>query len=232
VILIFMGSFARCVPKRIFLLVLKIMARPTGAGASKRGFSLAEPAWLAVLHALCAVAEGANVSEPAPDARCVAAVLGDPSRRLATMGGRDGMPRSLGSVLGSLVTRFVGGLRGLESRTIPTPGVCAQSCGMAVSRDGAALLVCDTNGGSKCIYTFRVDTCARLPIIGSGSRGAGPLQFAYPGQVWTASDGFVFVADHSNHRIQVLTPAFGFYGFVGAGQLCGPLGVCGDSRSP
>jgi DNA-binding beta-propeller fold protein YncE len=58
--------------------------------------------------------------------------------------------------------------------------------------------------------------------------GDGPLQLRYPGQVWVASDGFVFVADDGNDRVHVLTPRLDFDGFVGVGQLSGPCGVCSD----
>ena len=84
------------------------------------------PAWplcsstarLLFLKAVCAVAEGADVplSHAVPDASsrcppdvCVAAVLGDALRRVAVLGGREGMSRSLGSVYSGAVTRFLGG---------------------------------------------------------------------------------------------------------------------------
>jgi hypothetical protein len=52
-----------------------------------------------------------------PAVVCVSAVLGDALARVAVLGGRDGMPRSLGSVYGGSVTRFLGsGLRGVVSR--------------------------------------------------------------------------------------------------------------------
>jgi hypothetical protein len=70
------------------------------------------------LRSCCAVAEGAAVpplSYTLPDASsrcppgvCVAAVLGDALRRVAVLGGREGAPRSLGSVYGGSVPRFLG----------------------------------------------------------------------------------------------------------------------------
>jgi DNA-binding beta-propeller fold protein YncE len=39
----------------------------------------------------------------------------------------------------------------------------------------------------------------------------------------------VFVADSMNDRIQVLTPRFDFFAFVGVDQLKGPTGVCADN---
>ncbi len=94
---------------------------------------------------------------------------------------------------------------------------------MAVSRDGATLLVSDS--GSHTIHEFRVVDGSRLRVVGSGS---GPLKFKSPCQVWVASDDHVFVVEYGNNRVQVLTPRLDFHGFVGVGQLSGPGGVCAD----
>jgi DNA-binding beta-propeller fold protein YncE len=209
------------------------------ADAPTRGFPLAEPAWFAVLRALCAVGEGADVIIPvfsippavrtsaAAAAACVAAVLGDPLRRLSIVGGRDGMPRSLASVYGGSVTRFLGGFRGKVSCIIPTPDVWSIDNGVAVSRDGSTLLVSDCWGGSPGVHTFCVHTGVHVRTIGSW--GDGLLQFRKPAQIWVASDDHVFVAEWGNNRIQILTPrAFDFHGFVGVGKLGGPAGVCAD----
>ncbi len=159
---------------------------------------------------------------------CVAAVLGDAERRVAVLGGREGMPRSLGSVSGGSVTRFLGGsLRGVVSRVINTPGVEPYCNGVAVSLDGSTLLVADSGAcGSHTIHAFRVADGSRLRVI--GGEGDGPLQFSHPYQVWIAPDGHVFVADSMNHRVQVLTPSLDFHCFVGVGHLVGPSGVCAD----
>jgi DNA-binding beta-propeller fold protein YncE len=143
------------------------------------------------------------------------------------LGGREGMPRSLGSVYGGSVTRFLGGgCRGVASRVIVTPGLKSWSNGVAVSRDGSTLLVSDYSGGSSAIHAFRISDGSRLRVI--GTRGDGPLQFKGPRQVWVASDDFVFVAEYGNERVQVLTPRLDFHGFMGVGQLSGPVGVCAD----
>jgi DNA-binding beta-propeller fold protein YncE len=158
---------------------------------------------------------------------CVGAVLGDALRRVAVLGGREGMPRSLASVYGGSVTRFLGGgCRGVASRVIATAGVRSSSNGVAVSRDGCTLLVSDYDGGSHAIHVFRVVDGSRLRVI--GSRGDGPLQFKKPRQVWVASDDFVFVAEYGNGRVQVLTPTLDFHGFVGVGLLSSPVGVCAN----
>ncbi len=195
-----------------------------------------EAARLLWLRSCCAVAEGADVlqSRMLPRASsycspgvCVAAVLGDAEHRVAVLGGREGMPRSLGSVYGGSVTRFLGGgCRGVVSRVIATPHMMSWSNGVAVSRDGSTLLVSDLSGGSHAIHGFRVGDGSRLRVI--GSCGTGPLRFKYPYQVWVASDDFVFVADDGNNRVQVLTPRFDFHGFVGVGDISGAAGVCAD----
>jgi hypothetical protein len=172
---------------------------------SKRGFPLAEPAWLAVMRGFCAVAEGACVlvaAQTDAHAATVATVLGDAQRRLCIFGGREGMPRSLGSVFGSWVVRFVGG--GLRSRrTIPTLGLPPSSGhGVAVSRDGTTLLVSDAfgaDGFTAGIHLFSFADGVYVRTVGTA--GDGPLQFRYPQQVWVACDDFVFVADFGNNRI-------------------------------
>ena len=187
------------------------------------------PAWFAVLRALCAVGEGAGVYSAGAStaAQCVAAVLGDALRRLTTLGGCKGMPRSLNSIFASRVVRFVGGLR-CTARRIPTPGLCSLDNGLAVTRDGSTLMVSDTNGASQALHTFCVKTGAHLRTI--GGVGDGPLQFRRPGQLWIAPDDFVFVADFGNDRLQILTPrGFDFHGFFGVEQLYRPLGVSGDN---
>jgi DNA-binding beta-propeller fold protein YncE len=189
------------------------------------------------LRSCCAVAEGADVplSHTLPDASsrctpdvCVAAVLRDPLRRVAVLGGRDGMSRSLGSVYGGAVTRFLGGrLRGVESRAIDTPTLQVHSNGIAVSRDGTALLVADERGGSHAIHVFNVLDGARCCVV--GAMGRRPLQFYFPNQVYIAPDGFVFVADCCNDRVQVLTPALALWFLIGEGALSGPCGVCANA---
>ncbi len=161
---------------------------------------------------------------------CVSVVLGDALQRVSVLGGREGMPRSLGSVFGGSVTRFLGGgLRGVVSRVIATPGLQPWSGGVAVSRDGSTLLVSDNDGGSDAIHEFSTADGTLLRVVGGS--GDGPLQFDGPCQVWIAPDDFVpvFVVDHRNARVQVLTPELDFHGFVGAGQLEYPCGVCANA---
>jgi DNA-binding beta-propeller fold protein YncE len=104
------------------------------------------------------------------------------------------------------------------------PRVKSESNGVAVSRDGSTLLVSDNCGGSDAIHEFSVADGSRLRVIGGA--GDGPLQFRSPHQVWVASDGFVFVADRGNSRVQVLTPSLDFHGYIAVQR--GPSGVCAN----
>jgi hypothetical protein len=197
---------------------------------------LSETARLLWLRAVCAAAEGADTplshtvpvvsSSRCPPDVCVAAVLGDALRRVAVLGGREGIPRSLGSVYAGSVSRFLGGsLRVVESRVIDTLGVRSEVNGIAVSVDGCSLLV--TSTGSHAIHVHHLaDGCRRRVV---GGRGGGALRFLRPHQVCVAPDGFVFVAEAGNDRVQVLTPTLGFHAFIGAGQLARPVGVCANA---
>jgi DNA-binding beta-propeller fold protein YncE len=155
-------------------------------------------------------------------------VLGDALRRVSVLGGREGMPRSLGSVYGGSVTRFLGGsLRGVVSRVIDTPWVKSGYNGIAVSRDGCTLLVSDYGVSSHTIHEFDIADGSRRRVV--GSKGQRPLQFSNPYQVCIAPDDFVFVADYNNDRVQVLTPTLDFHSFVGVGRLSYPVGVCANA---
>jgi hypothetical protein len=193
----------------------------------------------------CAVTEGADVhasnicdtsASSTPD-MCVAAVLGDALHRVSALRGREGMPRSLGSVYGGSVTRFLGShFRGVVSHVFDTPAVSSWG-GIGVHPCSGTVLLPDTSGGSHAVHEFDADSGSLVRVV--GGRGSTPLRFNCPGQVFVAADGFVFVADRVNNRVQVLTPSLDFHGFVGAGELQCPVGVCasddvivvGDGRS-
>jgi DNA-binding beta-propeller fold protein YncE len=187
------------------------------------------------LRACVAVEDGADVplshtvsdvSSRCPPDVCVAAVLGDARRRMSVLGGREGMPRSLGSVYAASVTRFLGGgLRGVVSRVFDTPGE-SYGNGIAVTCDGSTLLLSDfleTNS----IYVLSAADGSMCRVI--GRRGTRPLQFTHPHQVCVAPDGFVFVADVDNYRVQVLTPDLTFHGFIGESEDDRPVGVCANA---
>jgi DNA-binding beta-propeller fold protein YncE len=166
---------------------------------------------------------GCFVAQPARGV----AVLGDALHRVSVLGGRDGMPRSLGSAYSGAVALFLGGVQGAVRRIIATPGVKSDFNGVAVSRDGSTLLVSDLSGGSHAIHVFSVADGSLLRVV--GRQGSGPLQFHYPRQVWIASDDFVFVTECHNCRVQVLTPDLDFHGFVGVGKLTNPAGACANA---
>jgi DNA-binding beta-propeller fold protein YncE len=164
----------------------------------------------------------------------VAAVLGDALHRVSLMGGREGVARSLGSVLGASVALFLGGdLRGGLRRHITRCPLSDHTHGEPIfnsvtfSRDGSTLLAPDAFGMTGTVHVFDAHTFERRRVVGHD--GNGPLGFRQPHQLCVADDGFVFVADTHNNRVQVLTPALDFHGFVGAGQLRRPAAVCADN---
>jgi hypothetical protein len=114
------------------------------------------------VKAACAVAEGAAVrtdadasaSASASAFACVSAVLGDAERRVCVLGGREGMPRSIGSVYAGAITLFLGSLLGIVRRTFTTFNLRTVNNGIAVTRDGNILL-------------SGVDACTRPQSSGS-----------------------------------------------------------------
>ncbi len=182
-----------------------------------------------VVDPVASLAESSSaVSSRHPPELSVAVVLGDALRRVSVLGGREGMPRSLGSVYGGAVARFLGGsLRGVISRVIDTPRVWSYSNGVAVSRDGSSLVVSDALGGSHTVHVISVADVGMPRVI--GGRGAGPLQFKEPRQVSVAADGFLFVADCENRRVQVLSPDLTLHRIIGEGVLRAPAGVCASA---
>ena len=154
----------------------------------------------AFLKAACAVAEGADVVDAARFARgtpaaCVATVLNDAECRICALGGREGLPRSLATVHGGAVTRYLGGMRGEVRRRFR---VCEWDVGgMAVARDGTAVLLAVTQKRKAAIYKYRVADGERVQI--AGCYGSGPEQFRDPCQL----------CDHTH-----VHPPLRFLGFV------------------
>jgi hypothetical protein len=177
----------------------------------------------AVLTAIAHVAEGAKVV-PVHAHGAVCAALADPPRRLCTFHGRDGMAHALGSVYACFVTLFLGGcFRGQEQRRIHTG---AFACGgMAVGADGATLYLTDLD--RHVIRSYALADGAPLAVV--GRQGSAPLQFDFPRKICVAPDGFIFVADAGNDRVQELTPCLSFSAFVGVDELRRPWGVCADN---
>ncbi len=190
---------------------------------------------LALLRAFCAVAEGAHVVASGVPvctaAACVTAVLGDAQCRVCVLGGRQNMRRSLGSVLGGCIVRFLGGLCGVVSRVIETHSDNS-AIGVAVTRDGSNLLVLCARPTAwlsrfdYVIHVFRIRDGVLLRSV--AETGAGPLQFQQPCDVCVSADDHVLVTDTGNRRVQILTPALLFLDFLGDGQLIDPFGACGN----
>ncbi len=177
---------------------------------------------MAFLHAAAAVAEGAAVVGTEAQKYCAAAAaLNDPLRRVCVLGGRPNLRRSLGSVYAGSVTRFLGGFRGVASRTVPALEWDAHSSsgGVALTSDGAALLVTATN---------------RIRIFHAGSgRPLREIDLPWSSdmrRVCVAPDGFVFAADHSLARIYVLTPQLDFHGVICKGLLATPMGIAANNN--
>jgi hypothetical protein len=134
------------------------------------------------------------------------------------------MARALGSVYACFVTLFLGGgFRGQEQRRIRTGKFpCG---GMAVSADGATLYLTDLE--SHVIRSYTLADGAPLAVV--GSLGSAPLQFHSPWQICVAPDGFIFVADTDNDRVQELTPSLSFSAVFGVDERTRPWGVCADN---
>ncbi len=155
----------------------------------------------------------------------MSAVLGDPLHRVCAVGGRDGMPRSLGSILGGSVTRFLDGMiRGTVTRTWRTPGVVSWGNGVAVAGDGATLFVADCSGDTHSLRALDATSGAVRAVV--GELGTTPGCFQQPRQVSVGPDGCVYVADTDNGRVQVLGADLRFHASFGDGLLRGPKGVC------
>jgi hypothetical protein len=158
----------------------------------------------------------------------VAVVLGDALRRISVLGGRVGVHRSLGSVLGGSVSRFLRcGIAPRPRRRIACPGVSSNCNGVAVAVDGAVLLVSDSVAGTDSVHMYSVADGAPLGVV--GGRGTGACEFCAPCQITVALDGSVFIADTGNDRVQELAPDLTFRRFIGVGELSTPRGACASA---
>jgi hypothetical protein len=164
-------------------------------------------------------------------------VLGDALRRLSVLGGREGMPRSLGSVLSGFVTLFLGGsLRGVKSRvgTLFKGDYRMNFCGFALSRDGTAMFISafvdhETRGGDWYGDEMPHHVVHKVSAVdGSVLRSR---RWAYSGRLCVACDrdGCVLLVDSEHERVEVLSPALNSRGYVGEGVLRGPEGVCANA---
>ena len=174
-------------------------------------------AWLRVL---CRLAEqGSERCEVHPGrATASAAVTRAAAPTMAVLGGRAGAPRSLGSVLGAAVARFLprGFQCALRAVVAPLDRVCTVQH-LAVSPDGAVLY--------RSLWAHHVVEARRV-TDGELLHEAAHNRVRRPEQLAVARDGNVLVAEFSNDRIQVMTPQLRLVTYLGVGVLHGPAGVC------
>ena len=89
-------------------------------------------------------------------------------------------------------------------------GQFTDPCGVAVTNDGH-ILVTDNHRLQK----LTPEGCCVMSV-GSSERGSGPLQFDNPvGIAIHPTTGQIFVADHGNHRIQVINGDFTYSHSIG-----------------
>jgi DNA-binding beta-propeller fold protein YncE len=97
-----------------------------------------------------------------------------------------------------------------------------------MSPDGRTMLMVALTGFAEyTLYEISLSDPSRRRVV--GAEGSAPLEFFAPQQVWIAPDGFVFVAEINNNRVQVLTPRLDFCCFVGVGELASPSAVCANA---
>jgi hypothetical protein len=170
-----------------------------------------------LLQAVCRCAEGADVVKER--ATALAAALRDRAR-FCVLGGREGLPRSVGSIYVARVALFLG----------PCFDHTPQRLLFNARRydfSGFETVLCFD--GSSRIFTTDNVTSIYVRSAANGALLHTVSCFHDIGQACACADGFVFVADARNNRIVVLTPQLGFHGFVGEHVLDRPIGVCADA---
>jgi hypothetical protein len=186
-------------------------------------------------------------------AACVRAVLHDELQRVTLLHGRDGYPRSIGTVTCGAIALFLDAgkvCRRHFYREMAREDVAKEAMerpfvkfghSVAVRSGGQSLLITsEAEDHTHVILEICMFSGRTLRVIGSSGSGKGPLQFSHPGQIWVCeSDGFVFVADAANYRVQVLTPQLEFSSEIVLHRPdpsrphdleCMPGGVCANSR--
>jgi hypothetical protein len=138
---------------------------------------------------------------------------------VSVLGGRAGVPRSLGSVYAGSVTRFLGpSFRGDVVGVVVTAGSVSSLNGIACCRCGLHVLVGDRSSLARGVTLFGVrDDTSRMLVSG---------RF---GQVFVAADGCIFATDATGHRVVVLCPDGEAHSTTGDSVLCEPVGVVADA---
>jgi hypothetical protein len=158
---------------------------------------------------------------------CIAALLCDI---------RKGAPHSLASVILFLPCasghyEFVGRYRLVHQEYCYVKMLLLQTyCGNVAVTANGELVMTDFAAHDVLVYTQTKLEKLASQVHGRYTNGKSPLQFAGPRQVCVSPDGFVFIAEQLNRRIQILTPAFQFHAFIDACSQAneGPVGVCAD----
>jgi hypothetical protein len=191
---------------------------------------------LAFLRALVAVAEGAvtgavtdaetetetetedDSARTTPAQKTVATLLRDP--RFYVMGGREGMPRSCGSVYAGAATRYLGdGFSGVKRTIHVSRHIC-----FAASRDGKRFYVVErayvTNPCEAQLRVFDVASGAQvLSVYCHTLSHAGLSSKVDITDLATTPDGRVFAVDARNDVLRVLSPTLEFIGELGRGAV-------------
>lgn len=193
-------------------------------------------------EAEAAAADTASSASAASSARsaaalCVATVLND--ARFSLLGGREDRPLSLRSVSAASVVLFLQppSFRGEEARCIPLtcskPVNCCGGRGIAVSRDGAHLIVAYKTklrvfriSDGALVRVFVLSESASYEWMRSRAGAEPPVPTFYDIQhIHVGPDGYVFIASN-DAGVQMLTPKFEYAGTFAAEEVQDALCVC------
>jgi DNA-binding beta-propeller fold protein YncE len=113
--------------------------------------------------------------------------------------------------------------------------VLKRPAGIAIDAEGTRLYVVDIGGVDSMDHGIHVfDLANGAHLRGIGKRGEGDGEFNLPRDVAVGKDGFLYVVDGGNFRVQVMRPDGGFvrsFGAVGrqGGQFSRPKEIAIDA---
>jgi hypothetical protein len=175
---------------------------------------------LQYLRTLHAVAHGAVVEDPS-----LGVLLAD--ARMCAFPGRDGAPRSLGSVYGCFVTLFLGSsIRGVgntvsndwELRCLDN-GFDPYAHGLTASCRGARLLKKDVFERHR-VFEVNLDDGSTLAFE--------PFFNDECDLPWLASDGAIFIPHRHKSLVHIFSAALEYQGNIFTGEGSEPVAVCAD----
>jgi DNA-binding beta-propeller fold protein YncE len=120
-------------------------------------------------------------------------------------------------------------------RQMGGPDILKRPAGIAVDAAGSRVYVVDIGGIDSMDHGVRVfDGKSGVYLSSIGKRGDGPGEFNLPRDVAVGKDGFLYVVDGGNFRVQVLRPDGSFirsFGAVGrqGGQFSRPKEIAIDA---